>query len=163
MKKQVKDLTKKKGLRELVKYGIVGSVGMVIDMGVFYLLAVKFSVQYPFSIYIRDFLGDKIPLYVIDADVSHVISSLLAITNNFILNSYFTFKVTDNKFQRFLSFVGIAAIGLVISTMLITLLVGKFQIDEMYAKIIATCFVAAMQFVVNKFVTFKSKQVQEPK
>lgn len=160
MKKQVKDLTNKKSIRELVKYGIVGSVGMVIDMGVFYLLAIKLSVQYPFSVYIREVLGDKIALHVIDADISHVISSLLAITNNFILNSYFTFKVTDNKFQRFMSFVGIAAIGLVVSTMLITLFVGKFKIDEMYAKIIATCFVAAMQFVVNKFVTFKSKPIQ---
>lgn len=157
MKKQVKELTNKKGLRELVKYGLVGTVGMAIDMGVFYLLAVKYSVQYPFSVYIRELLGDKIPLYVIDADISHVISSLLAITNNFILNSYFTFKVTDNKFQRFLSFAGIAAIGLVVSTSLITILVGKFGIGEMYAKVIATCFVAALQFVINKFFTFKTR------
>lgn len=157
MKKQITDLAKKKGLRELVKYGLVGSVGLVIDMGVFYLLAVKFSVQYPISVYIREFLGDKIPLHVIDADISHVISSLLAITNNFILNSYFTFKVTDNKLQRFMSFTGIAVVGLVISTALITLLVGKFKMDEMYAKIIATCFVAALQFVINKYFTFRTR------
>lgn len=157
MKKQIKNLTNKKGLRELVKYGLVGTVGMAIDMGVFYLLAVKFSVQYPFSIYIGELLGDRIPLSVIDTDISHVISSLLAITNNFILNSYFTFKVTDNKVRRFLSFAGIAAIGLVISTTLITLLVGKFGIDEMWAKIIATCFVAALQFLINKFFTFKTR------
>lgn len=158
MKRQIKDLTKKKGVRELVKYGMVGSVGLVIDMGVFYLLAVKLSVQYPFSPYIRELLGERVPMHVIDADISHIISSILAITNNFILNSYFTFRVTDNKFRRFLSFAGIAAVGLVISTTLITLLVGKFKIDEMPAKILATCVVAAMQFTINKFFTFKQRQ-----
>lgn len=155
MKQQINNLTKKKGIRQLIKYGLVGSVGMIIDMGVFYLLAIKLSVQYPISIYIRDLLGERIPVSLIDADISHVISSLLAITNNFILNSYFTFKVTDNKVQRFLSFVGIAAIGLIISTSLITLFAGKLKMDEMLAKILATCIVAALQFAVNKFFTFK--------
>lgn len=157
MKKQVKDLIKKKGLRELVKYGLVGLVGLAIDMGVFYLLAKILYVHYPFAEWIAELLGNRISVHVIDTDISHIISSILAITNNFILNSYFTFKVTDNKVQRFLSFSGIAAIGLVISTSLITLFVGKFGIDEMYAKIVATCFVAALQFLINKFFTFKTR------
>lgn len=158
MKRQINELTKKRGIRQLVKYGMVGSVGMVIDMGLFYLLAVKLSVQYPISAYIGELLGGKIPIHVIDADISHIISSIVAITNNFILNSYFTFKVTDNKLQRFLSFAGIAAIGLLISTTLITLFVGKIKMDEMLAKIIATCIIAAIQFTINKFFTFKQRQ-----
>lgn len=157
MREKINKLTKKRGIRQLVKYGIVGSVGMVIDMGIFYLLAVKFSVQYPISQYIRELLGGRMPVYLIDADISHIISSIIAITNNFILNSYFTFKVTDNKFKRFLSFAGVAAIGLVISTTLITLFVGKIKMDEMPAKILATCIVAAIQFIINKFFTFKQQ------
>lgn len=158
MKQRINELTKRRGLRQLIKYGMVGSVGMVIDMGLFYLLAIKLSVQYPISAYIGELLGGKIPIHVIDADISHIISSIVAITNNFILNSYFTFKVTDNKLQRFLSFAGIAAVGLVISTTLITLFVGKIKMDEMLAKIIATCIIAAIQFTINKFFTFKQRQ-----
>lgn len=156
MKQQIKDLAKRKGIRELIKYGMVGSAGMVIDMGIFYLLAVYFSIQYPFSPQIGELLG--MPVHVIDADISHIISSIIAITNNFILNSYFTFKVTDNKIKRFLSFIGVAAIGLIVSTTLITVFVGKMGMHEMPAKILATCIVAAIQFLVNKFFTFKQKQ-----
>lgn len=163
MKQQINNLTKKRGIRQLIKYGLVGSVGMIIDMGVFYLLNIKFSVQYPISIYIRELLGERIPVSLIDTDISHVISSLLAITNNFILNSYFTFKVTDNKLQRFLSFTGIAAIGLIISTSLITLFAGKLEMDDMLAKILATCIVAALQFTINKFFTFKVRKKEEKK
>ncbi|MDR2955737.1 MAG: GtrA family protein [Prevotella sp.] len=155
MKRQITDLAKSNSVKQLIKYGLVGSVGIIIDMGVFYLLADKFSVQYPFSPHISELLGNRFSLHVIDTDISHITSSILAIINNFILNSYFTFKVTDSKIKRFLSFTGIAAVGLVISTSLITFFVGSLQMDEMIAKILATCIVAAMQFVVNKFFTFK--------
>ena len=151
----ISNLAKKKGVRQLVKYGLVGLVGIIIDMGVFYLLAEKFSVHYPFSEYIRGLLGGKMSVHLINTNTSHIISSVLAITNNFILNSYFTFKVTDNKLQRFMSFAGVAAVGLVISTILMTLFVGQFKIDEMLSKILAICIVAAIQFGINKFFTFK--------
>ena len=157
MKQHISNLAKKEGIRQLVKYGLVGLVGIIIDMGVFYLLAEKLSVHYPFSEYIRDLLEGKMSVHLINTDISHIISSILAITNNFILNSYFTFKVTDNKLKRFMSFAGVAAVGLVISTTLMTLFVGQFKIDEMLSKILATCIVAAMQFCINKFVTFKQR------
>jgi len=157
MRQRINDLTKRKGVRQLVKYGLVGSAGMLIDMGIFYLLTVKLSVQYPFSEYIRDLLDGKMSVNLINTDISHIISSIIAITNNFILNSYFTFKVTDDKFKRFLSFAGIAAVGLVISTTLVTLFVGMLKLDGMLAKILATCIVALLQFTVNKLFTFKER------
>lgn len=157
MKQQISSLAKHKSVRELVKYGIVGIVGLIIDIGIFYLLTQIFSVQYPFSVHIKELLGDKVPLHLINTDISHIISSTLAIINNFILNSYFTFKVTDNKLKRFLSFASIAAIGLVISTLLITVFMGKFYLNEMIAKSLAILIVAAMQFAINKFFTFKQR------
>lgn len=157
MKQQISSLAKKKSVRELVKYGIVGIVGLIIDIGVFYLLTQTFSVKYPFSVHIKELLGDKMPLHLINTDISHIISSTLAIINNFILNSYFTFKVTDNKLKRFFSFTSIAAIGLVVSTLLITFFMSKLYLNEMIAKTFAILIVAAMQFAINKFFTFKKR------
>lgn len=94
-------------------------------------------------------------VHVVNTDVSHIISSALAIINNFILNSYFTFKVTDKKLKRFFSFIGVAAVGLIISTTLMTVFVGKFQLDEMLSKALALAIVVAVQFFINKFFTFK--------
>ncbi len=155
MKQHINNLTKKKGVRELIKYGLVGLVGLIIDLGVYFLLFEKLQIYYPFTDQIYALLGEKISVDVINSDISHIISSVLAITNNFILNSYFTFKVTDNKLRRFFSFSGIAVIGLVVSTALMTVFVGTFNMDGMMSKIFATCIVAAMQFCINKFFTFK--------
>lgn len=155
MKKYISNLARKESIRQLVKYGLVGIGGLFIEMVLFYLLTKKFAVHYPFSSSLSDLLGGRMSTHVIDTDTSHVISSAVAIINNFILNSYFTFKVTDKKFKRFLTFISVAAVGLVISTTLMTIFVGKFELDEMLSKALALVIVVAIQFVVNKFFTFK--------
>ena len=138
MKRQISHLVKHKSVRQLMKYGLVGMVGLVIDMGVYYLLINKFSVHYPFSETISYILGGKMSIGMLDILISNIISQTLAIINNFILNSYFTFKVTDNKLKRFVSFGSIAIGGMVISS-----------------KLFAVFIVAAIQFSINKFVTFR--------
>ncbi len=160
MRRRVEALIRQKYFKELVKYGLVGLVGLVIDMGVYYLLVDKCAVQYSFSSFVQSCLtqiGFGIPLRTIDILISSIISSTLAIINNFILNSYFTFKVTDNKLKRFSSFVGIAAIGMIVSTFLLTLFIDIMLLNEMLAKAIAVFIVAMMQFVINKFFTFREK------
>lgn len=157
MKERINNLTKRESVRQLVKYGMVGVVGLVIDMGVYYLLVVKFSVHYPFSSFISSLLGGNMSVGMIDILISNIISSTLAIINNFLLNSHFTFKVTDKKLKRFASFAGIAVVGMVISSMLLTLFIGVMKIDDMISKAFAILIVAAIQFAINKFFTFKQR------
>lgn len=157
MKQQISKLVKSDSIKQLIKYGLVGVVGLVIDMGVYYLLVTKYSVHYPFSAHISTLLGGRMSIGMLDILISNIISSTLAVINNFILNSYFTFKVTDNKLKRFTSFAGIALVGMVISSMLLTLFIGVMKIDDMLAKVFAICIVAAIQFTINKFFTFKQK------
>lgn len=157
MKLSIKGILKSQSFRQLIKYGMVGVVGFAIDLGVYYLLVIILEVHYPFTPFLSDLLGGNMSVKILDIDTSHVIGSALAIINNFILNSYFTFKVTDKKLKRFASFAGIASIGLVISTLLITLFIGILGLDEMLAKVIATIIVAMLQFIVNKLFTFKKK------
>ncbi|MBN9300998.1 MULTISPECIES: GtrA family protein [Dysgonomonas] len=157
MKQQISNLIKSDSIKQLIKYGLVGVVGLVIDMGVYYLLVTKYSVHYPFSNHISTLLAGKMSVGMLDILISNIISSTLAVINNFILNSYFTFKVTDNKLKRFTSFAGIAVVGMVISSMLLTLFIGVMKMDDMLAKAFAICIVAAIQFIINKFFTFKQK------
>lgn len=136
---------------------MVGIVGLVIDMGIYYLLVKKYAVDYPFTPFISVLLNGSMSTSIINTLTSNIISSTLAIINNFILNSYFTFKVTDHKLKRFLSFISIAAIGMIVSSILLTLFIGIMGMDEIVAKALAIIIVAALQFVTNKIITFKEK------
>ncbi len=157
MKLSIKEILRSQSFKQLIKYGMVGVVGFAIDFGVYYLLVVKLAVHYPFTPFLSELMNGSMSVKMLDIDTSHIIGSALAIINNFILNSYFTFKVTDKKLKRFASFAGIASIGLVVSTLLITLFIGILGLDEMLAKVIATLIVALLQFIVNKLFTFKQK------
>lgn len=155
MKLHISDIIKKDSFKQLVKYGLVGMVGLVIDMGIFYLLVNFFAVHYPFSEAISSLLGGNMSVGMLDILISNIISQTLAVINNFILNSYFTFKVTDSKLKRFASFAGVAIIGMVISSLLLTLFIGIFGINDMISKIMSIFIVAAIQFIINKLFTFK--------
>lgn len=141
----------KQSYKEVFKYGAVGVVGLGIEWGCFFLF--------------RDLLH-------LNYIVSHVLSSLLAITNNFVLNSYFTFKATDKIWKRASSFFGIAGIGILISTTLLPIFFRLFNIIvtdyvtieisqkvlQNLAKLSATGVVTIVQFFFNKYVTFKKKE-----
>lgn len=157
MKQRIGRLAKRKSVRQLVKYGIVGMIGLVIDMGIYYLLVTRLAVHYPFSAVLSSLVGGNMSVGMLDILMSNIISQTLAVVNNFILNSYFTFKVTDNRLKRFTSFASIAVFGMVISSILLTLFIGVMGIDDMIAKVMAIFIVAAVQFIINKFFTFKER------
>jgi len=122
---------------KFAKYGFVGVLGLGVDMGVFYLMNNKLGINYA---------------------VSNVVSSSLAVIHNFIWNSYFTFKVTDSKLKRFISFYLIALVGMVISTGLLALFIDVLKMDAMISKLIAVLIVAFIQFFFNKKLTFRLNQ-----
>ncbi|NDW19627.1 GtrA family protein [Dysgonomonas sp. 216] len=135
--------------KQLVKYGLVGVAGLVVD--------------FLFFIIFRDVVG--LPYWV-----AQPIGAAFGILNNFILNSYFTFKTTDNMAKRGISFFAIGGIGLVASSLLLPWCVtmyntygqGIFEIQnqktlESIMKIGVTLFVAFVQFFANKYITFRQK------
>ena len=155
MIEQLTTLLKSNAFKQLIKYGVVGLVGLVIDMGLFWILNDHLKIQYSFTGNIESIFGGYFAYDTINTSISHIISSVIAITNNFILNSYFTFKVTDQKVRRFLSFFGIAAVGLAVSTSLLLFFVEVVGFPDMLAKFVAVIIVAMLQFGFNKFFTFK--------
>lgn len=140
----------KKSYKEALKYIAVGIIGLGVEWTSFFIF--------------RDILH-------LNYIVSHVLGSLLAISNNFILNSRYTFHATDRMWKRATSFFGIAGIGLVISTSLLPIFVHwinnitpllNFEINQKtiqtISKLGATGFVTILQFFMNKYFTFKTKK-----
>lgn len=155
MVQKIKKIIKDKAFWEFIKYGIVGVIGLFIEFTIFYILTTKLDIHYPISKYLSTII--KVKINIINTDISHIISSVVAIINNFILNSIFTFKVTDKKLKRFFTFVSIALIGLVLSTTILTLFIEYLRMDQMIAKALSVLIVAMLQFLINKFFTFKKQ------
>jgi putative flippase GtrA len=122
--------------RQFILYGIIGGISAGLDFVVFTLLC-KEGLNYQFA---------------------NIISIHCGITCSFILNRHFNFKIKDKTLQRFLSFYIIGFIGLSISAGLLYLLVSLNQWNEINAKLLSIVIVAIVQFLLNKFITFRTVQ-----
>lgn len=90
--------------------------------------------------------------------VANVISTHCGIFSSFFLNRKYNFKVEDNTLRRFFSFYTVGLLGLAVSEGLLFLMVNYFGIEKIVSKLITVVAVALLQFVLNKFITFKTKK-----
>ena len=123
--------------RELIKYCIIGCSGALLDFITYTILIKAFGMNYL---------------------LANALSVTVGITNNFFLNAYLNFKVTDNMFKRFISFYLVGMLGLVISEILLYLLVDIMSMNSIIAKIITIFVITIVQFILNKTITFKKKK-----
>ena len=123
--------------RELIKYFIIGCSGALLDFIVYTILLKAFGMNYL---------------------LANALSVTAGITNNFFLNAYLNFKVTDNMFKRFISFYLVGMLGLLISEILLYLLVDIMSMNSIIAKIITIFVITIVQFILNKTITFKKKK-----
>ncbi len=123
--------------RELIKYCIIGCSGALLDFIVYTILIKAFGMNYL---------------------LANALSVTAGITNNFFLNAYLNFKVTDNMFKRFISFYLVGMLGLLISEILLYLLVDIMIMNSIIAKIITIFVITIVQFILNKTITFKKKK-----
>ena len=117
---------------------MVGVVGLVVDMGLFYVFHELMQINYI---------------------LSNIMSSSLAVINNFILNSIFTFKVKDKLFYRFVSFFSIALAGMAISSGMLAVMIDGMHMNSMVSKGISVFLVAMIQYYVNKKLTFSERNI----
>ena len=123
--------------RELIKYCIIGCSGALLDFIVYTILLKAFGMNYL---------------------LANALSVTAGITNNFFLNAYLNFKVTDKLFKRFISFYLVGILGLLISEILLYLLVDIMSMNSIIAKIITIFVITIVQFILNKTITFKKKK-----
>ena len=136
LKNKVSNIYKR--FRNLIVYGFIGGFCATLDFAIFTLLCHFEIMPYLFA---------------------NVISTHIGIFTSFLLNRSYNFKVKDKTLLRFLSFYAVGLIGLGLSSILLWLMVDKAQWNKLVCKLITIVVVSLVQFVLNKFVTFKqSKQ-----
>lgn len=120
-------------LRELFLYGVIGVFSVSVDT---------------FSFMLFEKAG--LPLLL-----ANFISVNIGIGLSFFLNTYFNFKKTDRISKRAAGFFSVGYIGLLLSMGIMWAGVHVAGMDKLTVKIISVIVAAAVQYVLNKFVTFK--------
>ncbi len=128
-------------IRRFVRFGVVGFSGIFVDFGVFYLL--------------RTFLD--LPL-----TLSSMLSSEIAIINNFLWNDAWTFADTSKgqrgihqRLKRFAKFNCICLVGMFLNVSIVNLLFNVFYINEYLAKLIAIVMVTLSNFWLNSKLSWR--------
>lgn len=134
MKEQIIKLVKSEDFLQLVKYGLIGILGLVVDFSVYALLTM---------------------LLKMNPELANFISSSCGLINNFFWNSYTNFKVNDHMLKRFIEYYIVGQITTVFTTVCLFIFVNLLHQDKMMVKVIATIVATLLQFGVNKAITFK--------
>lgn len=136
MKKVMVQLFEK--YRELIVYCMIGCTGAALDFVIYALLTHCFGVHY---------------------QLANFLSVSFGIINNFFLNRHFNFKIKDRMGARLLSFYSVGMFGWAMSATLLWLFIGRMGLNTLVAKLSTIVFVTVVQFCLNKFITFKKKEL----
>ncbi|MBC7915220.1 MAG: GtrA family protein [Pyrinomonadaceae bacterium] len=121
-------------LEKIVKFGLVGIIGMGIDFGLTWLFKEKFRVN---------------------KYAANTIGFSAAVINNFILNYFWTFNSTGKNPQLFfIKFLVFALIGLGLNNLIIYLLNEKLSLKFYLAKFLAIGLVFLWNFSTNNYLNF---------
>lgn len=131
--KKVDVLLHSESFNQLVKYVLIGILGLVVDFGTYWILT---DIN-------------------INVEIANMISSTCGIINNFFWNSYTNFKVHNRMFLRFISYFLVGQITTVFTTISLFIFATKLGFSYLIVKVIATIVATLIQFVLNKFVTFR--------
>lgn len=128
-------------LNRFSRFALVGFSGVFIDLGAFYVLHHFFNLE---------------------LTPSSMLSTEIAIVNNFIWNDVWTFSdvlqdqiTKTERFQRFFKFNLICFLGLIINSLIVNLLFYKFGINEYIAKLVAIGCVTLWNFALNMTFNWK--------
>lgn len=122
-------------LRNIILYGVFGLIAFGIDFGVFYLLSKS-----------------------IFPELASVIGNVAGFAFTFTTNTYWNFKKKDKMFLRAVSYGLITLFGMGVSTLSIHLFKGMMNPNLL--KLILLVAVSAMQFVLNKCITYNNKVIK---
>ncbi len=124
----------KNNWHQLWRYASVGLISAVIDFGILYLLTDKLGLH-----------------YLVSATISFIIAASL----NYYLNKTWTFKVGGGLVKQAGIFLLIAGNGVILNNIIMYLLVEHGSWWYIYAKVIAIGIVTIINFLGNKYLTFR--------
>lgn len=117
--------------RQIIKFGLVGAVATLIDMGLLFVLTSGFEIDYM---------------------VSSTISFSVSVIFNYIASMRFVFagKTGMSKGKEFWIFIILSILGLLLNQMIMWFGVEVWHIYYMLTKVVATIFVMTFNFVTRK-------------
>ena len=133
-------------LTQFFLFCIVGGLGMCVDVGIYALL------YYPLNFQHLD-LG----WYFRDKYVAQGISFCFAVTSNFFLNKYFTFRTKGKAGGQYVRYFTVATISLLIRTPLLYVFAEKLGIFHLFSLIIVILLVTIVNFLGSKLWAFREK------
>lgn len=128
-------LHERRGVRQFVKFGIVGASSTVIDWGIYLFLTRIFGMFYL---------------------MAKILSFSVAVFNSYVWNRRWTFRSNDPaKLKQFIKFLTISIVGLVLNSSIMFLAVDKFKLHDIVGLALATAIILIWNFLANKYYTFK--------
>lgn len=128
------DLITRDLIFKFIKFGVVGGSGVFVDFGTTFLCKEKI----------------KIPKYI-----SNAIGFIIAATTNYFLNRIWTFQSHDPQIGlEYTKFFIVSLIGLGINTLILWILVSKFNKRFYSSKLVAIGIVTFWNFFANLLFTF---------
>ncbi|MDE5574104.1 MAG: GtrA family protein [Bacteroidales bacterium] len=121
--------------RHLILYGVIGGISSGLDFLLYTALVELTGLNYM---------------------LANCISVLAGIAVSFLLNRKYNFKVEDKTVRRFLIFLSVGLGGLLFSNLILYLCIEYMSIDELVSKVLSIVPVVLLQFLLNKFITFKT-------
>ncbi len=120
---------------QFVQFGVVGFGGMILDFFVTWLCKEKF---------------------IINKYISNTLGFCIAVSNNFLLNRYWTFNdLAQNVGVQFSKFAVVSVMGLIINNLLVYLFLKYGKRNFYLTKFLVICIVFFWNYLLNLFFTFK--------
>ncbi len=140
MVKLLKKISKKKIVRQLFKFCLIGICNTIID----------------YSIYL--FFSRFVGLYFLYANI---ISISVAMTFSFFANKYWTFQNTDKRLKsQYLKFAAVNVVYFFLNNAILFLLVTFFGLFDLLAKVIAIMIGLSWNFFINRHWTFRNSEAK---
>ena len=125
---------------QLVRFGVVGAIGFILNLGVYALFVHPLGVEY---------------------HVSAALAWLVAVTNNFILNRHWTFDAADGRaHHQAMRFLLVSFVAEIFSLLLLTLFVESAGLAKVPAQTLAVACSMPLNFLGNKLWSFRPASPQ---
>jgi putative flippase GtrA len=122
---------------QLVRFGVVGAIGFIVNLGVYTLFVHPIGVDY---------------------HIAAVAAWIVAVMNNFVLNRHWTFEARSGRVRfQAARFVVVSLVAFGVSLLLLTLLVEDGGLAKVPAQAIAVAASTPLNFLGNKLWSFRSR------
>jgi putative flippase GtrA len=130
------------GLRQFVKFAVVGGTGTLVNLAVFQLLVFLYERA----------TGGSAGIF---NQIAVGISFCVAVTSNFLLNRLWTFRHRGRIIRHFSRFFLVSLIGLGLNELMFTLLHNVAGVHRLLSLLLAIVIVTPFNFVGSKWWAFR--------